>query len=100
MKGGSKLSIERITLCLNTQDPVQKELFEFITKLPNGNKRNASAFLKLLADREYQKEKREQEKKTQSAPHVEVIKANGGIKYLPSKNINQNSDCSSHCTTD
>jgi hypothetical protein len=96
-------------LCLNTDDPDQMELYEFITRLPNGKKRNTSAFLKTLVDREYQKkkeqyldeiEKYEQEKKAQNAPHVEVIKANGGIKYLPSKNVNQNTDSGSSCSTD
>ena len=86
------MGIERIALCLNTEDPEQKELFEFITKLPSGKKRNASAFLKTIADREYQrkriqylskKDKFEQEKETLIAPQVEVIKSNnGGIRYL------------------
>lgn len=87
------MSIKRIPLCLNTEDPDQLELIEFITTLPNGKKRNASAFLKLLVDREYQKKKeeyladkkkQEQEKKTPESASsvVGVIKTtNGGIKY-------------------
>jgi hypothetical protein len=85
------VGIERIALCLNTEDPEQKELFDFVTRLPNGKKRNASAFLKTLADREYQKKriqylsergKNEQEKETLLAPQVEVIRSiKGGIKY-------------------
>lgn len=90
------MPIEKTALCLNTDDPDQKELHDFITKLPNGKKRNASAFLKTLADREYQKkrdwylaekEKYEQEKKAQKAP--KVIKSKGGrINYIPIKRPN------------
>ncbi|MDR7237097.1 hypothetical protein [Neobacillus drentensis] len=80
-------------LCLNTDDPDQKELYEFITRLPNGKKRNTSAFLKTLVDREYQKKKEqylaEIEKETLKAPRVEVIKRE--IKYL-AKEVNQNTD--------
>jgi hypothetical protein len=94
------MGIVRIALCLNTDDPEQKELFDFVSYLPNGKKRNASSFLKTLVDREYQKKKREHEKETLKAPRVEVIKSNGGIKYLASKDINKNADSSSHCTTD
>jgi hypothetical protein len=93
------MGIVRIALCLNTDDPEQKELYDFVSFLPSGKKRNASAFLKTLVDREYQK-KKEQTKKAPIAPHMEVIKANGGIKYLPSKNVNQNSDSGSSCSTD
>jgi hypothetical protein len=86
------MAIEKPALCLNTDDPEQKELFEFITKLPNGKKRNTSAFLRTLVDREYQKKKDEylaekkkfeQEKKTQGASFGNVIKAkanNGEFK--------------------
>lgn len=93
------MTIEKTTLCLNTDDPEQKELFDFITKLPNGKKRNASAFLRTLADREYQKKREqylsekakfEQKKETLNAPRVEVKKAN--IKYLSSENIDQYTD--------
>jgi hypothetical protein len=84
------VNMERITLCLNTEDPEQKELFEFVTSLPNGKKRNASAFLKMLVDREYQKKrewyvdgKRRQEKKTHEASQGEVIKEKSGIRYIP-----------------
>jgi hypothetical protein len=101
------VTIKHPALCLNMDDPEQKELYEFLTQLPNGKKRNTSAFLKTLVDREYQKKKEayrtektkfEQIKKAQSAPSVEVVKRS--IKYLPSKNVNQNSDSNSHCTTD
>lgn len=94
------MSIVRITLCLNTDDPEQKELFDFATMLPNGKKRNASAFLRMLVDREYQKKKGDQAKMAQNAPRVEVIKSNGGIKYLASKDVNQNTDSGPSCSTD
>jgi hypothetical protein len=92
------VSIKKIQLCLNTEYPDQNELHEFVSTLPNGKKRNSSAFLKLLLDREYQKkkddyleEKRkfEQQKETQKAPRVEVVKRE--IKYL-AKNVDQDPD--------
>jgi hypothetical protein len=49
------MNIKKVTLCLNVDDPEQKDLYNFVTKLPNGNKRNGSSFLKTLVDREYQK---------------------------------------------
>jgi hypothetical protein len=93
------VGIKRIPLCLNTEDPEQKELFDFVSFLPNGKKRNSSAFLKLLLDREYQKkrvqylaEKAVHEKETPKAPHVKVFKSGKGeIKYL-AKDVNQNTD--------
>jgi hypothetical protein len=92
MKG--VLTLQRIALCLNTDDPYQKELFDFVSLLPNGKKRNASAFLKMLVDREYQKNKEQylHEKKTQEASSVKVIKSKGSIKFDLTKDINQNSD--------
>lgn len=98
------MTIKRIPLCLNTEDPDQKELYEFVTSLSNGKKRNSSAFLKLLVDREYQKkkeqylvEKMKYEKETPKAP---LIKSNkGGIKYL-GKNVDQNADNSTDGPTD
>jgi hypothetical protein len=88
-------------LCLNTDDPEQKELYDFITRLPNGKKRNTSAFLKTLVDREYQKKREqylaEKEKETLKAPRVEVIKRE--IKYL-AKDVNQDSDSGSNSPAD
>ncbi|MBT2740683.1 hypothetical protein [Bacillus sp. ISL-77] len=57
--------IKKITLVLNTDDPEQKELYNFVNCLPNGRKRNSSAFLRTIVDREYQKKKDQylQEKK-------------------------------------
>ncbi|WP_261380751.1 hypothetical protein [Neobacillus bataviensis] len=40
--------IKKITLVLNTDDPEQKELYNFVNCLPNGRKRNSSAFLRTL----------------------------------------------------
>ena len=63
------MEIKKTALCLNVNDPEQKELYDFVTRLPNGKKRNASAFLKTLVDREYQKKReqylKEKEKQTQ-----------------------------------
>lgn len=88
-------------LCLNTDDPEQKELYDFITRLPNGMKRNTSAFLKTLVDREYQKKREqylaEKQKETLKAPRVEVIKRE--IKYL-AKDVNQNANQSTNGPTD
>jgi hypothetical protein len=61
-------NIKKVTLCLNINDPEQKELFEFVSRLPNGNKRNGSSFLKTLVDREYQR----------TLQKKEVIKTAGG----------------------
>lgn len=91
------MAIEKVTLCLNTDDPEQKELFEFITELPNGKRRNASAFLKTIADRFYQKrkerylvDKEEHEKKTQRAS---MKTEKGGIRYtLSNQDIHKNAD--------
>ncbi|BCB04724.1 hypothetical protein KH172YL63_28570 [Bacillus sp. KH172YL63] len=61
-------NIKKVTLCLNVDDPEQKELFDFVSKLPNGSKRNGSSFLKTLVDREYQR----------TLQKKEVIKTSGG----------------------
>jgi hypothetical protein len=61
-------NIKKVTLCLNIDDPEQEILFDFVSKLPNGNKRNGSSFLKTLVDREYQK----------TLHKKEVIKTSGG----------------------
>jgi hypothetical protein len=86
--------LQRVTLCLNTDDPYQKELYDFVSFLPNGKKRNASAFLKLLVDREYQKNKEGylHEKKTHEASKGKVIKTSNGIKFDLTKDINQDSN--------
>lgn len=94
------MSVERVALCLNLEDPEQRELYEFVTKLPNAKKRNASAFLKTLVDREYQKKKegywRERnEKKTQNAPlSKSIIKTDtGGIQInLARKDVNKDAN--------
>jgi hypothetical protein len=101
------MAIEKPALCLNTDDPEQKELYDFITQLPNGKKRNTSAFLRTIVDREYQKRRDHylaekqilaQEKKTPKAPRVEVKKRE--IKYLPSQNVHQDANCGSDSSAD
>lgn len=93
--------IKKITLVLNTDDPEQRELYQFVNYLPNGQKRNSSAFLRTLVDREYQKKREQyleeiqqlgQEKKTQEASLGKVVKpVQKGIKYL-AKDIDQNTN--------
>jgi hypothetical protein len=60
--------IERIILVLNTDEPEQDQLYNFVKFLPNGRKRNASAFLRLIVDREFQRQLNEK-------------KNTGGIKF-------------------
>ncbi|TYS14259.1 hypothetical protein FZC78_19070 [Rossellomorea vietnamensis] len=62
------MNIKKVSLCLNVDDPEQKTLHDFVTKLPNGDKRNGSQFLKTLVDREHQR----------SLQKKEVIKTAGG----------------------
>jgi len=83
------MTIKKVDLCLNIDDPEQKALHEFLTVLPNGKKRNTSGFLRTMADRVYQtqkdeylsaKMKFEQEKKAPKAPLVTKSK-DGEIKF-------------------
>ncbi|MBT2744182.1 hypothetical protein [Bacillus sp. ISL-77] len=100
--------IKKISLVLNTDDPEQAELYNFVNSLPNGRKRNSSAFLRTLVDREYQKKKEQflaemkrvmNEKKTPEASNVKVIKPiKKNITYL-AKDVNQNSNQSPNCST-
>jgi hypothetical protein len=46
--------LKKVSLVLNINDPEQRELYRFLTYLPNGQKRNSSAFLRTLLDRAYQ----------------------------------------------
>ncbi|KZE65615.1 hypothetical protein AWM68_20655 [Fictibacillus phosphorivorans] len=50
------MPIKKSSLVLNTEDPEQNLLHQFVNFLPNGKKRNSSAFLRMLVDREYQKQ--------------------------------------------
>jgi hypothetical protein len=69
------MNLKKLNLVLNIEDPEQAELHKFITMLPNGKKRNTSAFLRMLVDRAYQVQKNE---KTETK---NVIRStNGGIK--------------------
>ncbi|MGC4378228.1 hypothetical protein WD019_15070 [Fictibacillus sp. Mic-4] len=70
------MALKKVSLVLNVDDPEQQRLYQFVTQLPNGKKRNASAFLKMLVDREYQKQA---QLITPAEP--KVIKGNGGIKF-------------------
>jgi hypothetical protein len=67
--------LKKVSLVLNTDDPEQAELYRFVKKLPNGKKRNSSAFLRTLVDRAYQNKKTETKN---------VIRSNnGGITIIP-----------------
>lgn len=74
------MPIKKASIVLNTDDPEQKELYDFINFLPNGNKRNTSAFLRTLVDREYQK--RGGSRRPSPSENSTVIKSEGGgIKF-------------------
>jgi hypothetical protein len=66
------MGLKKISLVLNTDDPEQAELYKYVKQLPNGKKRNSSAFLRLLVDRAYQMDKNKQR---------QVIRNAGGIKF-------------------
>lgn len=70
------MPIKKASIVLNTDDPEQKELYDFINFLPNGKKRNTSAFLRTLVDREFQK--RGGSKKPAPSGNGTVIKSEGG----------------------
>ncbi|MDM5199226.1 hypothetical protein QUF79_14490 [Fictibacillus enclensis] len=53
------MPMKKHSLVLNTDDPEQKALYDFVKYARNGKKRNASAYLRMLVDREYQKYKSE-----------------------------------------
>lgn len=92
------INLQRIALCLNIDDPYQKELYEFVSFLSNGKKRNASAFLKMLVDREYQKNKEQYLNQKKTFLHFEgsskgkIIKTTNGIKFDLTKDIDQDSN--------
>jgi hypothetical protein len=74
------MPIKKISLVLNTDDPVQDELYCFLNKrLVNGKKRNKSTFIRTLVDREYQKYL-QQNKKRPSNERPQVFRSSGGIK--------------------
>jgi succinyl-CoA synthetase beta subunit len=78
------MPIKKVSIVLNTDYPEQEELYVFLTKLANGKKRNSSAFLRTLVDREYQV-KREHylaEVKKAKNPQPTIVKSeSGGIKF-------------------
>ncbi|MEH7381747.1 hypothetical protein V7138_14890 [Bacillus sp. JJ1533] len=67
------MGLKKVSLVLNVDDPEQAELYKFVKNLPNGKKRNSSAFLRLLVDRAYQNEKIRQTKP--------VIRNQGSISF-------------------
>lgn len=70
------MTLKKVNLVLNIEDPEQAELYRFVTRLPNGKKRNSSGFLRTLVDRAYQAYKKE---KTETR---NVIRSKGGeIKF-------------------
>lgn len=71
------MTIKKVSLVLNIDDPEQKQLHDFVTKLPNGKKRNASAFLRTLVDRAYQKQKEIAPSSVKKK--VPVIKSDNGV---------------------
>lgn len=66
------MALKKVSLVLNIDDPEQAELYQFVTNLPNGKKRNSSSFLRTLVDRAYQAQKKE---KTETK---NVIRSNNG----------------------
>jgi hypothetical protein len=72
-----------VQLVLNIEDPEQKELYEWLTKLPSGKKRNQSSFLKTISDRAYQEKKEEYlaEKRKYSNKKTIIKSLNGEIKF-------------------
>jgi len=66
------MGLKKVSLVFNTDDPEQAELYKYVKQLPNGKKRNSSAFLRLLVDRAYQMDK---------AKVKPVIRNAGGIKF-------------------
>jgi hypothetical protein len=72
------MTIKKPSLVLNVDDPEDEKLFDFITKLPNGKKRNQSKFLRTLVVKAYQEYEKENEKK---ATEFVSRSMSGGIKY-------------------
>jgi hypothetical protein len=77
------MAMKKVSLVLNTDDPEQAELHRFITKLPNGKKRNSSAFLKTLVDREYQSKRDSYlaEVRKKSVPTIKIQPESGEVKF-------------------
>jgi hypothetical protein len=78
------MPIKKVTLVLNTDDPEQMELYTYVTKLPNGKKRNASAFLRTMVDREYRL-KRESylaEGRKKVIQNINLKPDSGSVKFI------------------
>lgn len=67
------MQMKNVPVSFNLDDPEQLRLYNFLTRLPNGKKRNASGFIKRLVDREYYSLQRENARQVAST-------SNGGIK--------------------
>jgi len=67
------MKMKNVPVSFNLEDPEQKRLYDYLTRLPNGKRRNASGFIKRLVDREYHTQKNEDVRRISS-------KGNGGIK--------------------
>lgn len=81
-RGVDDMSMKNVPVVFNIEDPEQLALYTFLKTLPNGKKRNASNFLRMLVDREYQKQKNEGSVRVSS-------KGSGGIRIdLTNKHIN------------
>jgi hypothetical protein len=79
------MTIKKPALVLNVDDPEDKKLFDFVTKLPNGKKRNQSKFLRTLVVRAYQEYEKENKK---IATDFATRSNNGGIKYTLPNQLN------------
>lgn len=67
------MQMKNVPVSFNLDDPDQLRLYNFLTKLPNGKKRNASGYLKRLVDREYHSQRIEDARQM-------ISTGNGGIK--------------------
>lgn len=67
------MSMKNVPIAFNIDDEEQLALYNFAKYQSNGTKRNASAYLKMLLDREFQKQKAQGVIKMSSS-------SNGGIK--------------------
>lgn len=65
------MAMQNIAISFNLDDESQKALYDFVKFQLNGKKRNASAFVKMLIDREYQRSQQ---------VNVMSSNVNGGIK--------------------
>lgn len=67
------MQMKSVQVSFNLDDPEQERLYHFLTKLPNGKRRNASGYIKRLVDRSYHTQRPEDNKRILS-------KDDGGIR--------------------